>query len=277
MKACCIQGAVFAVAYFAVPAVSQAALVQTTFNDNSTGSLNGQGGGTGFTGNWSGTGTISVGSGDLDAQPGVFYALNQSGTPQSVRGDFDGARANSRSLATALTNDTIWFSFLVNQAGSESRGGIDLNPTVGSTGPTGFRIVGVGSALRIIGGGDLNVANQFTFGTTSAVIGRIDVDATGNDETLTIWVDPTTGSPGPDAVITDRNFIGAGGLTALGIESYISGGTSGGTVDLITFSDNADGRADVGFVGVPEPSTLALGLFGLLSLAMIRQRQRKRA
>lgn len=253
--------------------VASAGLVRVDFNDLSVAPLLTQGGGTGLSGTWAGTGTLNVLNEDLAAPTSTNFALTQSGNTRNMRGDFDGSRADKRSLSFALTDNEMWFSFLLRQEGTESRAGIEFNPTLSGTGVSGFRVVGVGSSLRVIGaGGDFELLSAFDLGQTALVLGQINVADVGN-ETLSIWIDPDVEALGAaDAVVSDRNFIGTSGLTALGVESYRSGGTSGGTVDLISISDRSRAYLDV--TGLPAPAALPAGLLFLASIAARRRRRR---
>lgn len=257
----------------ALPSPLPDTFAQASFNDLSSGQLHGQAGGDGFDGNWSGSTTINVVAGDLTAPVSTQYGLTQSGTPQSVRGDENEPRAISRQLELPMY-DEVWFSFLFNQPDAAARGGIELNPTLGATGAGGLRIIGVGDDLRVIGGGDVNFADVFTFGQTALVLGQLLVDVGGNEQ-LSLWIDPDLGNLGAPLVVNDRDFAAGGGLQVIGIESYRSGGSLGGTVDMFSISNGPNAFFDVtGFVAVPEPQTwslLAGGLLGLVWCVAIRR------
>jgi len=251
--------------------------VAADYNDLSLGLQQTQFGGIGLSAadDWSGTGTIDVISGDLTAPAATNYALTQSGTPQSIIGDWNEGRRNIRDLASALTDDTVWFSFLAENQAGDSRGGISFN---GSGGSPQNPLVRTDGAHLFVNGS--TVANDvFTTGQTALVLGRITVSDTGND-TWDIWVDPDvsggeSGLPAATATVVD-NTITAAGITRLGNISYHTGTggvQNGAIIDMIRLSDGPNGFADV--TGVPEPSTFlmsALGLLGLLACSRRRKR-----
>jgi len=250
----------------AVVAVSatptSAALVIADYNDLSLGVQQGQSGGTGFSSAWGGTGTIDVISGDLTAPAGTGYALVQSGPGRSIMGDHSAARQNTRALTSALTGDTVWFSFLVEnqvQSGTTngSRGGISFNQSGYSPGPP--RVQTVGSSLWV--NGSTVATNQFTAGQTALVLGRVTVDdAPGGPDAWDVWVDPDVsngpGGLGTPTASTFQDHIGAAGITRLGNVSYYYGsGTQGAKVDMVSLSDGPDAFADV--TGTNPPIVIA--------------------
>ncbi len=267
--------------------VAHADLVVADYNDLTPGVQQGQFGGTGLSAadDWSGTGTIDVISGDLTAPASTGYALTQSGTPLSIMGDFSNGRQNPRDLASPMTGNTVWFSYLVQNQSDASRGGIGFNGS-GYT-PTEPRIQTAGTSLYFDGN---TVANQFTAGETALVLGRITVDdAVNADDTWDIWVDPDVsggigGLPAPTLSV-DEDYVDAAGITRLRNISYYfgSGGNQGAIVDMVRLSDNAgaQGFADVtgvlpGTQIVPEPTSIAIWTLLGLCLAGYGYRRRKR-
>jgi len=273
----------------AITTSAPAALVIADFNDNTAGQLShatpgsGQAGGTGFdpaaNNTWGNTGTIDAISGDLSAPVSTNYNLTQgAGGALSAQGDFTAGRQATRALDFTLSGD-VWFSFLLNQPTTNSRGGITFNQNGFS--PAEPRIVATGADLRISlatiqppGGGANGV---FTFGRTALVLGRLSIDLAG-DEVLDVWVDPNVsggigGLGAPSTSLTQQSTSLDAGITRLGIQSY-SSDNQGGIVDAIRLSDDPSADqafADVTGVLVPEPSAALLLLLGAFSV--IRRRR----
>jgi hypothetical protein len=263
------------IALLAIPLhnVAHATLIIADSNDLTLGGQNAQAGGTGFTGTWTATGTIDVIGGDLSAPVSTGYALTQSGTAQSIRGDHNAARQNHRALATALTGDTVWFSLLLQNQADTSRGGISFNGNTFS--PSNPRIQSTGKTLFVNGStasGDVFVAGQ-----TALVLGRITVADVGND-TFEVWVNPdVSGGEAGLGIATGSNtgaYFGAGGINRIGNISYGHNSNAGAIVDMIYLSDGPNAFADVtGITAIPEPSTALLLGWGCLGLALMKRRR----
>lgn len=267
----------------------KAAVVYADFNDNSAanplGSFTagaGQGGGSGFLAGdvWANTGTINVVANDLTAPASTGYGLTQSGTPQSAQGTFATGRQTTRATATTLgTSSSVWFSFLLNQPTTNSRGGITFNQN--SSSPGNLRVVATGVDVRLGLGATLQPAGggaTMAIGSDTLIVGQLLIDPAG-DETLSIWVNPdvSSGIPGLGAANTSLSEQAAamdGGITRVGIQSY-SSDNLGGIVDSLVISDAADENqafADItGTTIIPEPSSALLTL--LASLGLIRRRR----
>lgn len=246
--------------------VLHAGTVIADFNDLAPGDLNGKTGGTGFAASpWINNSAgiaetfIDVVAGDLAAPAGTNYALLQTGTPQGAQNTNGGTSLQTRTLATPLTGDTIWFSFLLNQPTASpnvttgSRGGICFNQATTLHDPGNPRIMGLGSQLTawLTGNNDVVVNNAFTAGTTAFVLGRILVSDAGN-ETLSMWLNPNVNALGtPTATHSGANWIGATGITTVSVQSY--GGSNGGIVDAFRISDDADAYSQVTGSTIPDP------------------------
>lgn len=225
---------------------AQAGLVQTDYNDMSLGAVKGQAGGVGMTGNWDGSNNIYVIGGDLSSP---LYTLPQSGTPQSIQGDYGGSgRQNSRAVATTMSGD-VWFSYLVNQPDTAARGGVSLNQA--SYGFAQPRVLAAGTSL-VVGLPDGNhwISNQFAYGNTALVVGQMSV-GTGND-TVQVWVNPDLVAQ-PDITAYEPTYHNAStdfadSITRVGVGSYYTGSSSinlGGVVDNVAFSDTPTAYQDV--------------------------------
>jgi hypothetical protein len=220
---------------FSAGQVLHAGTVIADFNDLAPGDLNGKTGGTGFAAstwinNSAGTAEtfIDVVTGNLTAPAATNYSLPQSGAAQSAQNTNGTTSLQTRALATPLTGDTVWFSFLLNQPTASpgvttgSRGGICLNQATTFHDPNNPRIMGLGSQLTawLTGNNDVVVNSAFTAGTTAVVLGRILVSDTGN-ETLSLWVNPNVNALGtPTATHSGANWIGPTGITSVSVQSY---------------------------------------------------------
>ncbi|NQT40442.1 MAG: hypothetical protein HQ581_23310, partial [Planctomycetes bacterium] len=244
----------------ACASVAGAALVVADFNDLAPGSLDGQAGGTGFTGNWdAGTGTISVIGGDLTS---ALYNVPQTGTPQSIGGTHSQGRQQNRALATPMVGE-IWFSFLANNADSGDRSGVTLDNTAWQTNQKG-QILLLGDDLRfnLATGADtddyIQTNDVLTLGQTALVVGKLTVQ--GGNDSLELWVEPDLAGDSDianhtPALSTTAFDLGAD-LTRVGALSYYygAGAPTGGTVDNVRFSDTTTAFEDVtGFAGPPPP------------------------
>jgi len=255
--------AIVAVLGFTSQNVAHASLIVADFNDLTGGGVNlsGQAGGTGFSGNWTAHGSIDVVSGDLTAPGSTNYALTQSGTANSVYGNSADNYAGHRALATALTGNTVWFSFLVDGDGN-SRAGITVNQA--DTTPLSPRLLVLNSTDLYLNGTTFD--DVLTAGDPALVLGRITVVDDG-DDTWDVWFNPDVSESlgTPDATKTD-NYIGAAGITTIGVSVY-----KGGSVDMLYVSDDADGFADV--TGVPEPATMSVLVLGGVGMLLRRRRR----
>ncbi|MBC2603687.1 hypothetical protein [Puniceicoccus vermicola] len=263
----------------------QGVVVSADFNDLSTGVLQNQAGGSGWTGDWGNTSRIVVVGGDLTAPVATGYALTQVGTPQRVENSevFLNSRISTRAFGAGQSGE-IWFSALM-QTTSGNRTGISFNHDNFSIG--GPRLEFNGTDVSWIpasgtSGSDSNVVN---IGETFLVLGQINLVAgTSKQDSLTVWVNPTlttNGSLNPDdAVInvTGTEFNTASftnGLDRVGVMSSIQGST----LDMLYFSDNGGSIAIEDVTGVsgiviPEPKTYALALGGaFLGWCLINRRK----
>jgi len=223
---------------------AEAGLAQVDYNDLILGPVNGQGGGVGMTGTWGNTGTIDVVAGDLSSP---LYSLAQSGTPQSLQGDYGQARQTTRAVAAPMSGD-VWFSYLVNNPVDAARGGISVNQASYTYGPT--RLGAAGTQLFVdLPDGIHWVPGQFTIGDTALVVGKMSVGA-GND-TIQVWVNPDLVAQ-PDITDYQPTYYNAStdyadSITRIGVATYHFNGPAGsvgGTVDNVVFSDTSTAYQD---------------------------------
>jgi len=224
---------------------AQAGLVQADFNDLNLGVLQTQAGGVGMTGTWGNTGTIDVIGGDLSSP---LYTLTQSGTPQSVQGDYGQPRQSTRAVATPMSGD-VWFSYLVNIPNDVGRGGISVNQNNYTYGNPRLGAADTRLFLELPDGMHW-IEGQFTAGATALVVGQMQIGA-GND-TIQVWVNPDLVAQ-PDITAYEPAYYNAStnfasSVSRIGVASYRYGGPSGskgGTVDNVVFSDTPTAYQDV--------------------------------
>ena len=274
---------------------SQAVTLIANFNDISTAvtaSTNGKGGGTGFSGNWTGSASSNILPGDLTSS---LYNMPQSGTAQHLRNDNNGLRQNFRTVATSPTGE-VWFSFLTRTQTSADgvqtqSAGISLNtPSTASpfntTGDLYIQMTGNNLNYSFGAGtaGSVSLATH-VIGTPSLkntlIVGRMIINGSGAADSISLWADPNliaNSDINAYTPIYSNNTVNAlDAITLLGAISYQSGtGTSinGGMLDNIHFSDGAGNplQAYMDVTGVPEPSALALALLGVSGLVGRRRR-----
>jgi hypothetical protein len=267
-------------ALLSAPALAGADVVTADFNDLTPGQLEGQAGGSGWTGNWENSTSLDVINGDLLAPLSTNYGINQPSPGRRVQGSTNVGSQSTRAVAAALTGE-IWFSFLLNQPDMASRGGIGFNENA-SVPSSNLRIIAVGNELRMGLASFQGIGDGFAINLNSdmLILGRLQILDGAGAETLDVWVNPTlTGDPtdlyllGPDNTLTENATSLDGGIQRIVIQSYFLGGMGdpeAGIIDSLRISDGSQGYYDV--TGVPEPaSTFVLGL-GCLGLVFVRRR-----
>jgi hypothetical protein len=267
-------------------ATSQAGLVIADFNDLATDTLRSQGGGTGFSGDWTngkpGEPSPEVVSDDLTS---AKYSFQQSGTAQRLGLD-PGIPAYGvrRDLAADFSSE-FWFSFLARPASSTPRMEVAFNqsatddlPTANDmsvilvTGTEGEDVwVRQGSTVMDEFGGDL------AEDTTYLVLGRV-TPQSGSDQ-VDLWFDPDVtaysseadflAGASPDSSNSSTDFF-AGNVTNVFVTIYQNADSQYAYMDALVFSDTETAFADV--TGVPEPTTMVL--LGLGALGLIRRKRK---
>ncbi|WAC21540.1 PEP-CTERM sorting domain-containing protein [Luteolibacter sp. SL250] len=260
---------------------AHAVLLIADFNDISAGTPVNKAGGTGFSGNWSGSASSNIIAGDLTS---TLYNVPQTGTAQALRnGNNGGVRQNFRTVANSPTGE-IWFSFLTrtmtsaDETDTESAG-ISLNPAntgtpfndrgdyyIQMTGGTLVYSFGAGTAGSQVISSTPGVASD----KISLIVGRLTINAGGAADAVSLWVDPDLIANSDISAYTpaysSTTINMADTITRLGAISYQNAdpGLTGGTLDNIRFSDGAGDAAQAFYdvTGVPEPSGLALALLG---------------
>src|SRR6478736_4165285 len=213
--------------------------------------------GNGFTGNWTcGTApTIAAGMTytDLTVANG---ALNSTFGRQFI------------SFTSPLGSGTKWVSFLFSQAGNNGGNNCGLYFPNGGTGLFfGYGLAPVSGTQGGLGLGSLtttgnsslgaaNLTNTFlgTYGTTYFVVLKIDFNTSGNNDTITTYINPTANAaaPGVAATYTVTTFD-VGNISGVGFQNQDGGQAI--KADEIRVGDSyADVVGNGGVPIVPPPS-----------------------
>jgi len=271
---------------------AHAVILIADFNDVAAGGTNSKGGGTGFTGTWSGSASSNIVAGDLSS---TLYNVPQSGTSQALRnGNNAQLRQNFRTVTTSPTGE-VWFSFLTRTQtsadglGTESAG-ISLNSpsTASPYNTTGdFYIQMRGNDLSYSFGAGTAASVNIAAATPGVaadkltlIVGRMIINGSGAADTITLWVDPNliaNSNINAYTPIYSSSAVNAlDAINLLGAISYQNAtpGLGGGIVDNIRFSDGSGNplQAYMDVTGVPEPSALALVLLGATGVVGRRRR-----
>lgn len=229
--------------------------------------------GTGFTGNWSLSGSATI-------IAGLTYANNPTGNnafQQSPAGQRD-----SVSLSTPLSSGTVYISFLYNQAGNNGgninglylpgSGATSLyvgltTPWSGTAGLLGMAKVTTSSGTATGLSGVLaqmpGPSQLFNYNQTHLIVVRIDFNTSGANDTVSLWLDPTAGvtapagninAPNPDLVV---NSYDVGTISGIGFN--FQGGGAFEQYDEIRVGTSY-GSVVGASVGATIPTTLSLSV-----------------
>lgn len=278
-----------------------AALVTEYFNNygTATASLTGKGAATGgWSGAWQGPTSVQYNAGAQLSYTGPEY-----GTPGSESDPDDGSVLGGTGATTDLLyrtfnantfgTGTIWLSVLVryDSIGDDILFWIDKNNSTVNGGDREF--LGLrGSAgtsgtssppeavIAYNGTDDTSSTIDFAINTTHLFLAKIDMNVGGVNDSISWWIDPdlSGGAAGLGTTVGSANgpvYVKSGsdayGTAFDGVAFSSNGNTSGGVgIDSIRISNDADGFAQV--TAVPEPSTWALAIFGLIGAAALRRR-----
>ena len=229
------------------------------------------------------TGTTGTGTGETDnwtcGQSGTIVpGLTYSGLPVSNNALSSGGGRQFISFANSLSSGTTWISFLYTASGNMG-GNIDgvyfpnggtglyfgfgLAPYSGTQG--GF---GLGSMTTTGSGatGAAPLADSFlgTYGTTYMVAIEIQFNTSGNNDTVTVYLNPVAGAsaPGVSATYTVSSFD-VGTITGVGLNCQ--GGASI-TVDEIRVGDTYGDVA--GYIAPPATPTGLTATQGVNSVTL---------
>ncbi|MFZ9937911.1 MAG: Ig-like domain-containing protein [Luteolibacter sp.] len=230
-----------------------------------------------------GTSVILTTTGDLVAPGSTGYNITQTGTGRSVTGNSSSVRRQNRATG-GMTGD-IWMSWLMAPS-ADGRLGLNLNGSVkGFNGQDNVRIIAVGSSFNVYGPGTNAKTGVFTANETVLMLGLLQMDNTGTEDRLRLWVNPDL-SLGESDVLENQtpihdlvldNAIMGSSLNTIGIIAY-SATSNPGTLDSLRLSNGAYGFSDVTGVvldnGVPPtivpPTVPADDATGVLVATAIR-------
>ncbi len=200
----------------------------------------------------------------------ITTGLTYPGLPTSHNAMRTPAGRQSVSLDTPLSSGTKWISFLYQTSPSNPGGnmngvyflnggtglffGFGLGPVSGTQGQLGLGSMNtVGTAPQ--GASLLATAGLGTYGDTYLIVLRIDFDTSGNNDTVTVYVNPTANQPAPGvpAAATITNFdVG----TISGVGMQVQGGGEI-TVDEIRIADTYVDVVDAVVVPPDAPTGLS--------------------
>ena len=221
--------------------------------------------------------------GDLVAPVGTGYSLTQPvvTAARSATGTSSSTRRQNRATG-GLTGD-IWMSWLMAPT-ADARLGLNLNGSVkGFEGAENVRIIAVGSSFNVYGPGTNAQPGIFTAGDTSLIVGLLQMDATGTDDRMRLWVNPNVGLGEADVLanqvpihdlILDNTVMGSS-LNTVVVVAY-SATSSPGYLDALRISNDANGFFNVTGVSVPEPGAMALLAVGSMAVYGYRRRRFRR-
>lgn len=218
--------------------------------------------------------------GDLVAPVGTGYALTQPVVTAARTATGNQGTARRQNRATGGLIGDIWMSWLMAPS-ADGRLGLNLNGSVkGFNGADNVRVIAVGSSFNVYGPGTNSQTGVFTAGDTYLLLGLLQMDSSGTDDRLRLWVDPNVGlgetdvltnqTPAHDLVLDDA--IMGSSLDTVGVVAYAASNNPG-YLDSLRISNDVDGFTQVtGVAPVPEPTSLMLLAMGGLATWALKRR-----
>ncbi len=216
----------------------------------------------GFTGNWM-----------CGTTPSIAANMTYTGLPTANSSFSSTSGRQSVTFASPLSSGTKWISFLFNQSGNNGgnycgvyfpNGGTGLffgygfNPATQTTGA-----LGIGSILTtgttVANATSLVSSFTGTYGTTPyLVVLKIDFNTAGNNDTVTVYLNPTANSatPGVSATYTVNTFD-VGTITGIGFQN--AGGGFAIKADEIRVGDSYGDVVGLGDLVTP-PAPVITGV-----------------
>jgi hypothetical protein len=236
---------------------------------------------------WSGGGAnITIGSANLTDPP--LQDLSPSGNDLTLQSGIASGTAVVNFNPSNITSGTIFFSFLLQPTTMPTGNNelMDLLPSgaTGLQGSTAALAIYVGSQNATqykigvrhgLSGATYASSAATILGSTSLIVVAYTFNGGVNDDTVSLWLNPSSGSlgggsaPAADVSFSNSALADSTGLSVVGIKSQGANPQGFWNVDSLRIGDT---WADV--TPVPEPSTLALVGSGLaLMFGMIRRRR----
>lgn len=265
-------------ASFAFAASAHAALIaHASFDDLTTGDINGQAGGVGFSGNWTGVAGQAVVTSSLSYSSG---SITVNGGSQAIQLTLSSDNLFYRNLSTSYTDDVIYMSMLIRQDAGASTDGDTAQFWLDGV-ATGNHVTTAAPALGLNGAagaaalqarvGSISTASSGTYAgaNTYFLVGMFQKTVSGASNPYTkatFWLNPgSTLDPASATGATGTGLLSSFGILGLRSNSV----NQNAPADTILVDEIRVGTtfADV----VPEPSTTLLGTLGLL--ALLRRRR----
>ena len=269
--------AIAALALSCATPANAALIAYASFDDLTPGTINGQAGGTGFTGNWTGVAGQTVVTSSLSYSSG---AITVSGGSQAVQLTLSSDNLFYRSLSSTYTDDVIYMSMLVRQdAGASTDGDTAQVWLDGVT--TGNHVTTAAPALGLNGAagaaalqarvGSISTASSGTYAgsNTYFLVGLFEKTVSGSANPYTkatFWLNPgSTLDPASATGATGTGLLSS--FSTLGLRTNSVNQTAPADTILVDEIRVGTTFADV----IPEPSAALLGGLGLL--ALLRRRR----
>jgi hypothetical protein len=239
------------------------------------------------TGTWTGANAnLAVTSGGLSYSG--LADTSPSGNQLTVTSGVSAGTSAANFTSTAISSGTVYYSFLA-QCTTLPTGNSYISSLLASGSPNGSAdalsiYVGqqtAGSAFKIGvrhggSGATYTSGSWATLGTVNLFVVGYTFNPNANDDTVSLWVNPTPGAAMPAAdvtVTTGGTTADAASLQVVGFKAQSSASVGNWVFDTLRVDTSWDGVVPAS-VTVPEPSVAALAGLGALGL-LARRAARK--